>query len=152
MSSQLHVSRYARIVLWGAAIGASYPVQALDAQPVAATPTAPGRAIRRDIPLTNAIKRAFAAGTRDSTGRPGRAYWKLRTDYRIDVALEPSTQRLTGTARITIHNTSPDALTEIRLRLDPNHFLGNAPHAAPWVPAEVTDGMVITRLVVDGKA
>ena len=112
----------------------------------------PERAVRRDIPMTNAIRRAFSAGTRDSSGRPGRNYWQLRTDYRIDVALDPSTQRLRGTARITIHNKSTDALSVIALRLDPNHFLGNAPHAAPWVPAEVTDGMVISRLVVDGKA
>jgi hypothetical protein len=112
----------------------------------------PERAVRRDIPITNAIRRALQAGTRDSTGRPGRNYWQLRTDYRINVSLDPSTQRLTGTARITIHNNSPDALSVIGLRLDPNHFLGNAPHAAPWVPAEVTDGMVISRLVVDGKA
>ena len=29
------------------------------------------RAIRRDVPLTNAIRRAYDAGTRDTTGRPG---------------------------------------------------------------------------------
>jgi len=110
----------------------------------------PPRAIRRDIPLTNAIRRAHAAGTRDSSGLPGRAYWQLRTDYAIDVSLDPATKRLTGTARVTLHNASPDTLTEIGLRLDPNHFLGNAPHAAPWVPAEVTDGMRIARLTVNG--
>lgn len=122
------------------------------AEGVAQAARLPERAVRRDIPITNAIRRALAAGTRDSTGRPGRNYWQLRTDYRINVSLDPSTQRLTGTARVTIHNNSPDALSVIGLRLDPNHFLGNAPHAAPWVPAEVTDGMVISRLVVDGKA
>jgi hypothetical protein len=130
---------------------AALPI-ALHAQGAAASSSLPERAIRRDIPMTNAIKRAFAAGTRDSTGRPGRTYWQLRTDYRINVSLDPTTQRLTGTARVTIHNNSPDPLSVIGLRLDPNHFLGNAPHAAPWVPAEVTDGMVISRLVVDGKA
>lgn len=112
----------------------------------------PPRAIRRDIPITNSIRRAYAAGTRDSTGRPGKNYWQLRTDYRVNVSLDPATQRLTGNAHITIHNNSNEALTQIGLRLDPNHFLGNAPHAAPWVPAEVTDGMVITKLLVDGKA
>ncbi len=111
----------------------------------------PPRAIRRDVPITNSIRRAYAAGTRDSTGRPGKNYWQLRTDYRVNVALDPATQRLTGSAHITIHNNSTDALSQIGLRLDPNHFLGNAPHAAPWVPAEVTDGMVITKLLVDGK-
>ena len=30
------------------------------------------RAIRRDVPLTNAIRRAHDSGTRDMTGRPAR--------------------------------------------------------------------------------
>jgi len=120
------------------------------AQSAAAT-RLPERAVRREIPITNAIRRALAAGTRDSTGRPGPQYWQLRTDYVIDVSLDPTTSRLTGKARITLHNTSPDALAEIALRLDPNHFLGNAPHAAPWTPAEVTEGMEISRMTVDGR-
>jgi len=127
------------------AICSAAPTASLLAQSV------PPRAVRRDIPITNAIRRAMAAGTRDSTGRPGARYWQLRTDYAIDVTLDPATARLTGTARITLHNRSPDALSSIGLRLDPNHFLGNAPHSAPWVPAEVTDGMVISRMTVDGQ-
>ncbi|MBL0939282.1 MAG: M1 family peptidase, partial [Gemmatimonadaceae bacterium] len=123
----------------------STPVEAQTA------PTRPPRAVRRDVPITNAIRRAYEAGTRDSTGRPGRNYWQLRTDYDIDVSLDPATARLTGKARITIHNTSKNALQDIGLRLDPNHFLGNAPHAAPWVPAEVTDGMVLSRMTVNGQ-
>ena len=128
---------------------ASAPASAVAVPSAAAA--MPPRAIRRDVPITNSIRRAYAAGTRDSTGRPGRHYWQLRTDYAIDVSLDPATSRLTGTARITLHNSSPDPLRELGLRLDPNHFLGNAPHAAPWVPAEVTDGMVISRMSIDGK-
>ena len=100
--------------------------------------------------MTNAIRRAMAAGSRDSTGRPAAKYWQLRTDYDIDVSLDPASARLSGTARITVHNTSPDPLREIGLRLPPNHFIGTAPHSAPWVPAEVTDGMAIARMTVDG--
>jgi len=148
MSRPFRLTRPALLLL----VGAVLPFASARSQAAPPAARLPERAVRRDIPITNAIRRAMAAGTRDSTGRPGRAYWQLRTDYRIDVSLDPSTQRLTGTARITIHNSSPDALSVIGLRLDPNHFLGNAPHAAPWVPAEVTDGMVISRLVVDGKA
>lgn len=132
-------------------LASAAPLAAQPASPTSAA-SAPPRAVRRDIPMTNAIRRAMAAGTRDSTGRPGATYWQLRTDYDIDVSLDPATSRLTGKARITIHNTSPDPLPEIGLRLDPNHFLGHAPHAAPWVPAEVTDGMVIARMAIDGKA
>ena len=115
-------------------------------------PAWPERAIRRDIPLTNSIRRAFAAGTRDSTGRPGRAYWQLRTDYTIAVRLDPATSRIAGRATVVLHNTSPDALTSIVLRLDPNVFLGNVPRAAPWIPAENTDGMTITKMAVNGRA
>ena len=58
--------------------------------PFSANAQAPTRAIRRDIPLTNAIRRALAAGTRDSTGRPGRNYWQLWMDYKIDARFDNS--------------------------------------------------------------
>ncbi|HEY0929632.1 MAG TPA: M1 family metallopeptidase [Gemmatimonas sp.] len=126
--------------------------QTAAARPAATTAAGqrPPRAVRRDIPITNAIRRAMSAGVRDSTGRPGARYWQLRTDYQIDVSLDPASARLTGKARITLHNTSPDSLREIGLRLDPNHFIGTAPHAAPWVPAEITDGMQFSRMTVNG--
>lgn len=112
----------------------------------------PERAVRRDIPMTNAIKRAFAAGTRDSSGRPNAKYAQLRNDYTINVRLDPSTQRLTGRESIVIHNNTADSLTQIVMRLDMNHFLFGVPRAAPWVPAEETDGFVITKLAVNGQA
>ncbi len=111
----------------------------------------PPRAIRRDIPMTNAIKRAFAAGTRDSTGRPGRNYWQLRTDYSIDVRLDAPASRLYGRETITIANNSPDSLRAIALKLEMNHFRFGAPRAAPWVPAEETEGTVITAMALNGE-
>ena len=60
------------------------------AQPTPSAALVPPRAIRRDIPMTNAIRRAMAAGSRDSTGRPTAKYWQLRTDYDIDVSLDPA--------------------------------------------------------------
>lgn len=122
---------------------------AIVATPVSQGPRPP-RAVRRDIPITRAIARAMAAGSRDSSGTPAAKYWQLRTDYNIDVSLDPATQQLTGKARITIHNTSPGPLTDIGLRMDPNIFLPTSPHAAPSVPAEVTGGMKISRMTVNG--
>jgi hypothetical protein len=116
-----------------------------------AAPKLPERAIRRDIPMTNAIRRAHAAGTRDSSGAPGPKYWQLTADYTISVKLDTVTSRLEGTARIIVHNRSPESLTQIGLRLDPNHFRFNVPRAAPWVPAENTDGMSILSLKAAGK-
>ena len=116
---------------------------------------APGRqerVIQRNIPMSPVIRRAFTAGTRDSSGRPGRNYWQLKTDYTISVRLDPSTSRLTGTETVVIRNDSPDTLRQIGLRLDMNHFLFNVPRAATWVPSELTDGMIITRMSVNGES
>ncbi len=110
----------------------------------------PERAVRRDIPITNAIRRAFAEGTRDSTGRPGRKYWQLAMEYSIDARLEPTTSLLTGREHITLHNNSDSALTAIQLRLDQNVFAPNVPRAEAL--PELTDGMKVSRIVVDGMA
>ena len=109
------------------------------------------RGIRRDIPMTNVIQRAFAAGTRDSSGRPGPNYWQLQTDYTIQVSLDPATATLTGSETIVLHNNSPQDLTTITMRLDHNIFRGLVPRGSS-VPAENTEGMVITKLVVNGDA
>ncbi len=112
--------------------------------------TWPDRAIRRDIPMTDAIRAAFARGTRDSTGRPGAQYWQLRTDYVIRARLDVPAQRLSGIETITLYNNSPDSLTQIALRLDANHFIGSNPRALPWVPAQLTDGMVVNAIRING--
>jgi hypothetical protein len=115
-----------------------------------ATAQAPDRAIRRDIPITNAIRRAYTAGTRDSTGIPTRNYWQLRTDYTIQARIDPATQTITGTETIKLVNPSPDSLSQILLRLDHNIF---RPRTSLGLsrPAEVTDGMVVTTIKVNGQ-
>jgi len=109
----------------------------------------PERAVRRDFPLTNMIRRAFAAGTRDSTGRPGPAYWQLWMDYTITAHLDPAAGRVSGRETAVIHNTSPAPLTSIQLRLDQNIF---APTAARdgSVP-EITDGMPVSKITLNGE-
>jgi hypothetical protein len=127
--------------------------QSAAAQPPAAPAApAPERAIRRDIPITASIRRALASGTRDSTGRPTARYWQLRTDYTVRARLDTATSTLTGSERVVIRNASPDTLRQLVLRLDPNIFRPETPKAAPWVPAEATEGMVVTRMAVDGQA
>jgi len=111
----------------------------------------PERAVRRDIPMTQAIRRAMEAGTRDSTGLPGPAYWQLRTDYTIEARLDPEAGTITGSQTVVLHNESPDDLDRIVLRLDHNLFRPRVPRGFS-VPAETTEGMVLTRLAVDGTA
>jgi hypothetical protein len=110
----------------------------------------PERAIHRDIPLTNMIRRAHAAGTRDSTGRPGRDYWQLRVDYTIQARLDAPTGIVTGRETAVISNTSPTPLTSIQLRLDQNVFAANVVRDRPM--PEITSGMAVQRITVNGQA
>ena len=135
-------------VLGGMAASVSVRAQS---GPLALSTTSDTRAIRRDLPMTNAIRAAFAAGTRDASGRPGPNYWQLEADYTIKVSLDPARHTLTGTETIVMHNNSPDALNQIRLRLDNNIFRGLVPRGTS-VPAENTEGMVVTKIVANGTA
>ncbi len=109
------------------------------------------RAIRRDVPLTNAIRRAYDAGTRDMSGRPGPNYWQVQTDYAINARLDPATQTITGSETITLHHNGPQPMAEIYFRLDHNIFRGLVPRGGS-VPAENTEGMIVTRLAVNSEA
>lgn len=109
------------------------------------------RGVRRDVPMTDSIRRAFAANTRNFSGRPGPNYWQLRTDFQIAARLDTDTQTIHGSETITVHNTSPDELSSLALRLDHNLFCFGVPRGSS-VPAEMTEGMVVTRLAIDGVA
>jgi hypothetical protein len=109
---------------------------------------APERAVRRTIPLGRSIERAFAGGTRDSTGRPGPRYWQLKTDYRIDASLDPETGILTGRELVTITNPSDSALRTIVIRLYQNRFAPNVARAS--AVAEITGGIRVTKVVANG--
>ena len=115
--------------------------------------TWPERAVRRDIPMTDMIRRAFAAGTRDSSGRPGPHYWQLRTDYTIAAKLDPATGVVTGHERVVVLNPSDSAMRVIVLRLDQNVYAPSAARAQDVPDAiRLTDGMRVTSLSVDGQA
>ena len=107
------------------------------------------RPIRRDIPLTNTIRRAYAAGTRDQSGRPGPRYWQLWTDYRIRARLDSATSTVSGTETVSFRNNSDSVMRSIVLRLDQNIFRPDAPRTS--IMDAVTTGMKISRLVVNGQ-
>ncbi len=107
------------------------------------------RAIRRNIPLTSSIQRAYRNGTRDTSGRPGPNYWQLKTDYSINASLNPETQTITGSETIALHNNSGDKLTRLVLRIDHNIFRPKVSRIFS-VPAETTEGMVVTRIKING--
>ncbi len=112
--------------------------------------TLPERAIQRDIPITDMIRRAYAAGTRDSLGTPGPRYWQLWMDYTIHARLDPATSTVSGRETAVIHNNSDSVMRSIQLRLDQNIFAPDAPRLEP-VP-QITKGMQLTSLTFDGQS
>lgn len=57
---------------------------------------------------------------RSASGAPGPKYWQQRADYDIDVELDDTKQRITGSETVTYYNNSPDPLTYLWLQLDEN--------------------------------
>jgi hypothetical protein len=108
----------------------------------------PRRAVRLDLPLTPAIVKAYAAHTRDSSGAPGPRYWQQRVDYKIDATLDAPSAILHGAEHITLHNTSPDSLKQVVLRLYQNYFKAET-ERNDYV-TDVTDGITIERLSING--
>ena len=107
------------------------------------------RAIRRTVPITRAFERGLSAGVRDSSGQPAPGYWQLRTDYRIDARLDPPSGSVTGIETVTITNPSDSALRQVVIRLYQNLFAPSVPRSV--VAPDVTDGMILTRVVINGE-
>lgn len=92
--------------------------------------------------------RAVENGTRTAAGRPGPRYWSNTAHYEITAALDPQTARLTGSARLTYHNRSPDALRQLVLHLKQNLHRGEAMRTRV---VEVLDGVELGEIKLDGR-
>lgn len=62
---------------------------------------------------------------RTGDGSPGPEYWQQRADYKINVTLNESQKKISGTQTVKYKNNSPQALKYIWLQLDQNR---RAPH------------------------
>ena len=110
----------------------------------------PERAVRRDLPMPPSFRKAYAKGTRDSTGAPGRRYFQQTVDYKIDASLDPATNQIRGRETVTLHNTTPDTLKSVVLRLYQNYFTPRV--SRNDYVTDITDGVTIENLSVNGGA
>ena len=94
------------------------------------------------------FSRAVANGTRSRNGRPGSRYWVNRASYSIDATLDDARHRIIAHEQVLYRNNSPDTLRRIAVHLRQNAFAaGNARNQ----PAPVTNGMVMSRVAVNGQ-
>jgi len=111
---------------------------------------APERAVSRHTHVYPDMARAYAAGTRDSSGAPGPHYFQQRVDYRIGATIDAEAGTLHGRETITLHNTTPDTLRDVVLRLYQNYF--KATSKRNDYVTDITDGVVMEQLMVNGAA
>lgn len=106
---------------------------------------------KAQLPVPRNIQPAWLKGTRTTDGRPGLRYWQNRADYAIDVHFTPATRKVSGAEEITYFNNSTDTLKQVVFKLYPNLYRKGAERDAKILPQDVTDGVNITRLLVNGE-
>lgn len=108
--------------------------------------------IERDLPNTIEIpsgyQDAIRRGTRTLSGTPGPDYWQQYATYDIHARLHPDTRTISGSAKISYKNNSPDTLRALFLELSQNMHAEGAPRREQ---AEVTGGINLQRVSVQGQ-
>ncbi len=95
----------------------------------------------------NAIKKQ----TRSLDGNPGINYFSNYSDYKIEAEFDTKTGLLTGKETVIYHNQSPDTLQIIVIRLYQNLFAKGFPRDFTVNSEDLTDGVIISKLVINGK-
>lgn len=72
------------------------------------------RQLSTELPTANVYRAA--------SGAPGHKYWQQQVNYDIAIAIDDSTQRLTGEQVMSYKNNSPDSLRYLWLQLDQNRM------------------------------
>lgn len=105
---------------------------------------------KAQLPVPLNIQPAYEKGTRTADGRPGPNYWQNRAGYVIDVHFDPATRLVSGTEEISYVNNSPDTLRQVVFKLYPNLYKKGAERDAKIKPADLSDGVTISKLLVNG--
>jgi len=66
------------------------------------------RVIRQECAMNKCDSKAFQCGTRRFSGTPGPIIGSWKTDFTINAKFGSSTQTITGSEKILVHNSSPE--------------------------------------------
>ncbi|WP_139923104.1 M1 family metallopeptidase [Hymenobacter sp. DG01] len=106
----------------------------------------------QQLPVPRNLQATYAKGTRAESGLPGPNYWQNSADYKLKVDFDPTTRRVAGTVDIAYHNQSPDSLHQLWFKLYPNLYQKGAPRASGISPEDVSEGVKITKLTINGQS
>src|SRR5690606_11199788 len=120
--------------------------------PSVPTPVDEGRAVAAAkapaVVPPPAFREAIAAGTRTDTARPGPNYWQNYAEYTIELRVHPDSQFLEGSSTVRYYNNAPHGLNGLVVDLTQNF---HAPGAMRLEPVEVTGGVQLRRVAVNGQ-
>lgn len=77
---------------------------------------------RADKTVFSPLELPAPSRVRTATGLPGEDYWQQQVDYDMDISLDAETEVVSGVARVTYTNNSPQALPFLWLSLEQNLF------------------------------
>ena len=104
------------------------------------------------LPFPRNFEKSYEKGLRNLDGSPGAKYWQNRSEYNINVALNPKKKEIKGTEEVKYFNNSPDTLYMIRLKLLHDLYRKGGQRADDIDPKDLTDGVVIKYLSINGLA
>ena len=103
------------------------------------------------LPVPQLIQKAYNAGTRDISGKPGPKYWQNTADYDLQIKFNPATREVTGMVDVVYFNNSPDTLKEMWFKLYPNLYKKGVERNTRIADTDLGDGVTISEMQVNGQ-
>ncbi len=105
----------------------------------------------QELYMPRNIKKAFANGTRDASGKPGKNYWQNKGIYDVNVKVDAKTKVVSGSETIQYSNNSPDELKVLAIRFVNNMTKPQSGRAGYASKDALTDGLKIKSFSINGE-
>lgn len=105
----------------------------------------------QELYMPRNIKKAYANGTRDISGKPGKNYWQNKGVYDVNVKVDAKTKIVSGSETIQYSNNSPDELKVLAIRFVNNMTKPQSPRAGYASKDALTEGLKIKSFSINGE-
>lgn len=105
----------------------------------------------QELYMPRNIKKAYASGTRDLSGAPGKNYWQNKGIYNVNIKVDAQTKLVSGSETIQYSNNSPDDLKVLAIRFVNNLHKPQSPRSGFVSKDFLSDGLTIKSLMINGE-
>lgn len=111
-----------------------------------------GQATAQELYMPRNIKKAYANGTCDLSGAPGKNYWQNKGIYDIQIKVNADTKIVSGSETILYDNNSPDQLDILAIRFVNNMHKPQSPRSGFVSKDFLSSGLKIKSFSVNGES